>query len=368
MRRLVLLAPALLTGCFFAPGMVLDQSDAEARGRKATGIKEFSVQEIDAALVEQLARESAAKAPRPLPDPLAREAASYQYTIAPYDVLAVTVWDHPELTTPASQYRSAEENGNPVQADGTMYYPHVGVVAVAGKTVSEVRAILTERLKRVIMNPQLDVRIAAYRGKRVQVTGMVMQPTTVPIMDIPLRVQDAIAAAKGFSPEADWTDVTLTRADGSVQKLDLLALYERGDFSQNWLLKPGDVVNVGDRNRNRVFVIGEVRRQQARLMTNRRMSLAEAIGDSDGLDLVTANPAKIYVIRGDFDAPLIYHLDASSPDALLLATQFQLKPRDVVFVSAYELSRWNRVMSQILPTIQGLWQTADLTTHIPAVK
>jgi polysaccharide export outer membrane protein len=344
--------------------MDLDTARAEKRGRTSTGIKEFSVQRIDPFLLEQLERQAARMSVQAPSDPYAEEAATYQYTIAPFDVLAVTVWDHPELTTPASQYRSSEENGNPVQADGTVYYPHVGVVPVAGKTVAEVRAILTERLKRVIQNPQLDVRVAAYRGKRVQVTGMVLQPTTVSIMDVPLRVQDAIAAAKGFAPEADWSDVTLTRADGSVQKLDLLALYERGDFSQNWLLKAGDVVNVGDRTRNRVFVIGEVRRQQARVMTNRRMTLAEAIGDADGIDLVTANPAKIYVIRGAFEAPLIYHLDASSPDALLLATAFQLKPRDVVLVSAYELSRWNRVMSQILPTIQGLWQTVDLTTHI----
>jgi polysaccharide export outer membrane protein len=42
---------------------------------------------------------------------------------------------------------------------------------------------------------------------------------------------------------------------------------------------------------------------------------------------------------------------------LLLATQFPLQPQDVVFVSSTNLVRWNRVMSQILPTIQGLWQT-----------
>jgi polysaccharide export outer membrane protein len=71
----------------------------------------------------------------------------------------------------------------------------------------------------------------------------------------------------------------------------------------------------------------------------------------------------IFVIRGDYEAPEIYHLDASSADALLLATQFQLRPRDVVFVSTYKLAQWNRVMAQILPTITSLWTTYDLSTR-----
>jgi polysaccharide export outer membrane protein len=70
------------------------------------------------------------------------------------------------------------------------------------------------------------------------------------------------------------------------------------------------------------------------------------------------------VIRGDYQTPNIFRLDASSPDALLLATQFPMRPRDVVFVSTYGLSRFNRVMLQILPTIQGLWQTYDLANRI----
>jgi polysaccharide export outer membrane protein len=246
-----------------------------------------------------------------------------------------------------------------VLADGTAYYPYVKVIQVAGKTVSQVRAELTEQLRRNIKNPQLDVRVSLFRGKRAYVTGMVAQPLAVAITDVPLRVQDAISSAKGFLPEADWSDVKLTRG-GRTYTLDLLALYERGDVSQNWLLVDGDVLNVGDRNRNRVFVLGEVRRQQAKLMVNRRMSLAEALGDSDWFDMATANTSQIFVLRGSYDAPSIFHLDAASPDAILLAAQFPLRPRDVVFVGANKVSNWNRVMAQILPTIQGTWYLFDL--------
>jgi polysaccharide export outer membrane protein len=188
----------------------------------------------------------------------------------------------------------------------------------------------------------------------------------MPITDVPLRVQDAIAFARGFTADADQSNVTLSRG-GQTYHLDLLALYELGDVSQNWMLQDGDVINVGDRTRNRVFVMGEVRQQQAKVMVKRRMTLAEAIGDSGGVDLVTANVSKIYVFRGDYHTPNIFRLDASSPDALLLATQFELQPRDVVFVSVYELTRFNRVVEQILPTVQVLFEVADLANRANTV-
>jgi polysaccharide export outer membrane protein len=59
----------------------------------------------------------------------------------------------------------------------------------------------------------------------------------------------------------------------------------------------------------------------------------------------------------------VYRLDASSADALLLAVQFQLEPHDVVYVTTYGLTAWNRIVTQIFPTVQGLWQTVDLANR-----
>jgi polysaccharide export outer membrane protein len=180
-----------------------------------------------------------------------------------------------------------------------------------------------------------------------------------------MRVQDALAQAKGIGPEADLSRVTLTRA-GRAYELDLQSLHERGNLSPNWLLTDGDVVHVPDRSRNKVFVMGEVKRQSSRPMVKGRMTLAEALGDADGLDQTTANGV-VYVIRGPYEKPTVYRLDASSPDALLLAVQFPLRPADVVFVSQSALTRWNRVMGLILPTVQALWQTSDISLRTRAV-
>ncbi|WP_242344766.1 polysaccharide export protein [Anaeromyxobacter terrae] len=358
---IALAALALLaTGCRSVyPGLQFQQGALESRGTAEQPIEVVPIS--PKVLVEQADARVRAAGARPK-DPLADQAASWQYRIAPYDVVSVIVWDHPELTIPAGEFRAAETFGNAVQADGTMFYPHVGVLAVGGKTLPEVRVLIADRLRKYIENPQLDVRIAAFRGQRVEVTGEVVQPTTLPITDVPLRVQDAIAACRGLGPNAWTRGVALTR-EGRTYRLDLQAFYDEGDRSQNWLLQDGDVVHVPSREENKVFVLGEVTRQSSKLMVRGRMSLAEAIGDSEGFVPATSNPGEVYVFRGRYDAPRVYRLNASNADAMLLATQFQLEPLDVVYVAPYGLANWNRVVTQILPTIQGIWQSVDLANR-----
>jgi polysaccharide biosynthesis/export protein len=352
----------MAAGCAVVPGQRVNESDLldkpRAGGRPAP---DLAIIDITPELLVRQAEERSRR-PAPREDPLAEQANAYDYRIAPHDVLTVIVWNHPELTIPAGEFRAAEAVGNPVTAAGNLFYPHVGVVHVAGKTLSEVRELLTERLSAVLQRPQLDVKVAAFRGYRVQVTGELVAPGTMPITDVPARALDAVAFAKGPGPEADLRNVTLSRK-GQVHVLDLQAVNERGVLAHNWLLQDGDVLHVPDRSQNKVFVMGEVQRPASRIMVKGRMTLAEAINDAEGFNPLTSNPGGVYVFRGSYAKPAMYKIDARSPDAMLLAAQFELQPQDVVYVSSTSLTKWNRVVQQILPTIQSLWQTADLANR-----
>ena len=48
--------------------------------------------------------------------------------------------------------------------------------------------------------------------------------------------------------------------------------------------------------------------------------------------------------------------------SLLLAAQFPLKPKDVIFIAANDLARFNRVIGQIAPFVNLIWQTWNIVT------
>lgn len=256
---------------------------------------------------------------------------TYTYKIGPQDILSITVWDHPELTIPAGEFRTAEAAGHLVAEDGTIFYPFVGKVKVSGLTLAEIRQMLTQRLSSQIRNPQLDVRIAAYRSQRAYVVGAVASPGVQPITDIALTVLEAISRAGDVTQNSDMTNVTLTR-DNVTYDIDLLAMYEYGDLTQNVILQHGDVLSIPDQNLQKVFVLGAVARPSTQLMHKGRLTLAEAISDAGGFNEKESNPSRVYVVRGTSADPQIYHLDARSPGALILADQFRLSARDIVYV------------------------------------
>ena len=277
------------------------------------------------------------------------------YRVGPGDILSIIVWDHPELTTPAGQYRDATQAGTVVAEDGTIYYPYVGVLPVAGKTTRQIRDLLVTRLSKYIEKVQLDVRMTAFRSKRVYVVGEVAKPGLQDVTDIPMTVLEAVNRAGGFTPEADHSRVLLTRK-GTTFRVDIQSMYEEGATEQNALLESGDIVNVSDRSFNKIFVLGEVQKPGTLVMTKKRSTLAEALADTGYITQEKSNPKWIYVMRGESETPELFHLDGSSPDAMLLADRFPLRPRDIIYVDAADVVRWNRVITNILPTAQTLWQ------------
>ncbi len=351
-----------LAGCTVFPGSHLEVDQPRRSGaEKLSDI--VRVHAIDSGLL------GAASVPRPqLPESLLQQQPEvYDYLVGPGDVLNITVWGHPELTIPAGSMRSAAEAGNWVHADGTIFYPYVGKIEVVGMNVATIREQITSKLRRYIEDPQVDVTVAAFRSQRVYVTGAVNKPGPLPVSNVPLRLIDAITAAGDVSADADWQRATLTR-DGQDYALSLASLYVDGDTGQNILLQDGDVLHVPSNNDSKVFVLGEVNRPSKVMMDRNGLTLAGALAEAGSIRELSANARGIFVMRAGEEngEPRIdvFQLNARSATALVIADHFQMQPRDIVYVTAAPIARWNRIISNLLPTVNALYLGARTDAEI----
>lgn len=351
-------ASVLLSGCTVIPGLHISE------GNSTDAAGGYRVVELTAAVV---AATSAGKTSASVPEALTAlsPTEAMDYRLGAGDVITVVVWDHPELTNPTGEFRDPESAGRLVSADGTMFYPYVGVFSVAGKTVAEVRQYLTDRLSRVIQAPQVDVRVAAFRAQRIQVTGEVKQPGLVTLDDTSKGVLEAIGERGGLTPEASRRLVMLQRA-GQTYRIDLAALLSGGRPVINPVILPGDVIHVPDAASDRVFVMGEVRNSTPVTMLQNGLTLTEALTTAGGLDRSSARDSGVLVFRRGQETqdavPTIFVLDLGRPEGMLLANEFELAPRDVVYVKATSFAKYNLVINQLLPTISAVFQIDRLTS------
>ncbi|MEQ1440749.1 polysaccharide biosynthesis/export family protein [Fontimonas sp. SYSU GA230001] len=288
-----------------------------------------------------------------------------EYRIGPGDIVLITVWEHPELSAPLGDRTDVQNAGRLVSADGLMFYPYVGEFKAAGMTALELRQFIAQKLSRVINNPQVDARVVGFRSQRVQVSGDVRDPGVVALDDKPKGVMEAIAERGGLTEQASRRRVYLTRG-GISYPLDLAGMLSGERTVMNPQLVAGDVVHVPDRSNDLVFVLGEVDKQVQVALQQGKTTLTEALTAAGGLDRLRANDSGVLVFRRPFAEgllPTIYSLSLDSPLGLLLAGEFVLQPRDVVYVKTTDFAQYNSLINQLLPTISAVFQLDRLVTR-----
>ena len=369
----VFVVAMLLAGCTsMAPGIQFAEA-APATGDGAAQTHP-EIRRITPALVKS---EREARDRRVADDIGALMQPAEPYRIEAGDVLGIVVWDHPELSAtmlppPAAAGTGAigiaaspmqPGSGFEVDQQGMLDFPYAGRMKVAGLTPPEAHALLTKRLAVYLRTPKVSLRVMAYRSKRVYVDGEVKSPGVQPINDIAMTLTEAINRAGGMNPIADQSRVMVTRA-GRTYQVNLPLLVQRGVNPSAVVLQNGDLVRVPSREDSKVFLSGEVSAPRALAMRNGRLTLNEALGEAGGINPVTGDARKVYVVRRHEQESVVYQLDANAPGALAMAEGFELSPKDVVYVAATALTNWNRTISAMIP---GSLPTAVIATT-PAVR
>jgi len=345
---LILVNVLLLNGCVWAPGQRMS-NDGVVRGTP----KDSSQIELVDITPQLLQANQQATMNAAIPQALL-DYKPEPYRIGAGDSLYITIWDHPELTSPAGVQQQTAANGRLVRPDGTLFYPYIGVIKVEGMTIEELRQAITSKISKYVERPQVDINVIAYNSQRVLFQGAFVKTDPQAFTAAPITLGQAMGYATVNTDQANLSNLVLTR-DGHDYHLDLTSFGDTPSAAKDIYLKAGDRLFLPFNDSREVYVMGEVMRPaQVSFRQVSSMSLTQAIGRVGGLNPATSSGKEVYVIRGasniENTPPKVFQLDARSPTAFPLGDQFKVKPGDVVFVGAAGITRWNRVISQILPS------------------
>jgi polysaccharide export outer membrane protein len=205
------------------------------------------------------------------------------YVLGPGDALSIQVFDEGELSGIFT-----------INEDGTIDYPLLGRVVVAGDTATGFDQTLTAALAdRYLRDPRIQVSISKFGSHPVQVLGSVKKPGLVHLSGHN-TVLDVIAEAGGATGSG-VAEVRIQFADTvmgsiSVSLEDLMA-----DQQKNIKLSSGDVVHISDGMV--VYVSGEVNKPGSVPFTE-GLTVTQALSKSGGTKR-TARTRDAYILRGD---------------------------------------------------------------------
>lgn len=304
--------------------------------------------------------------------------------------------------------------GFTVQDDNAIAIPNVGRVLLAGLTLEEAETVLFSRLVDAGFEPSFSVEVAEFNSKRITMGGAIAKPSVLPITIAPLSLGEAIQMSGGITARApEFSVIRLYRngdlyqipvksyrSDPSLQQLRLIdgdsvfvdTTYDldraQAFFQEQILLtnfrqsarnqavaelqteisrRQTEIMEaraqfdremaLGAVDRDYVYLAGEVGTQRrVALPFEQTSTLADILyGEGGGFETQNGNPRQIYVLRGsanpaDFAGLTAYNLNASNAGNLLLATRFEMRPSDFVFIAEQPITRWNRAISLALPS------------------
>jgi polysaccharide export outer membrane protein len=281
------------------------------------------------------------------------------YRVGPGDSLLVAIYGHPELSL-ATYAGSAAPGGRPaghvVDNDGTIQFPLIGSVKVAGKTTEQLRKYLETQLAVFVRDPKVTIQLLFNGSIRYYLVGQFLQPG-LKYSDRPLRLLEAMSLGGSIQLERASLRSTYVVREGKRLPVNFRRLLREGDLSQNIAMRPGDLIMVPDNATEQAFVFAGSNNGVAKggpvNFRNGQMTLMQALASTGyGFrDRALGKLSSTRVIRSEGERGELFVVDANK----ILngeAADFELAPGDVVYVPASTVTTWNQALEQLLPTLQ----------------
>ena len=157
------------------------------------------------------------------------------YLIGPNDLLSIYVWKEPELTRDVT-----------VTPDGRISFPLIGEIVAQGRTVTDLKNAIADKLQAYVTAPEVTVIVRESRSRMIYTIGQVTRPGPYPLAP-DMTVIQALSVAGGFAEWADNKNILIIRREGGKESQ---INFNYRDFvsgrnpAQNILLEPGDTIVV----------------------------------------------------------------------------------------------------------------------------
>ena len=233
-----------------------------------------------------------------------------------------------------------------VDVNGNLTIPYAGAIRARGRTQAEIQKAIVDALKDRAIEPQAIVSVVDQRTSLITVLGDVGRPGRLPAQLTPERILDTISRAGGTSGPGPDEWVMLERNGRRALSPFGALVYEPAN---NVYIHANDIIYVY-REPQTYLTFGALGTQQQLPFGAWRITLAEAVAKAGGLVDAAADPASVFLYRGEtrdvaeamgIDAstfqgpiiPVIYNINFRNPASYFLATTFEMRNKDVIYVS-----------------------------------
>jgi polysaccharide export outer membrane protein len=261
-----------------------------------------------------------------------------------------------------------------VDVQGNISVPYAGSIRAQGRTAIEVQNAVVDALKDLALKPQAVVSMVAQRASSFSVLGDVRGAGRFPALPSGERILEAIARAGGLIFPGNESWVVFERDKRRV----LVPFGAIVDVpANNIFVRPNDIIYVY-REPQTFLAFGASGRQAQVPFDAWRVSLAEAVAKANGLTDLSADPGAVFLYRGEprdvamelgvdvsrFNGPIvpvIYNLNLRDPAGYFLASKFEIRNKDVIYVSnasSVEVSKFLTYVRLIIGTVNDPITTA----------
>jgi polysaccharide biosynthesis/export protein len=244
-----------------------------------------------------------------------------------------------------------------VDSKGNITVPYAGAIRAQGRTAAEIQAAIVAALKDRALEPQAVVTLAEQRSSLISVVGDPVGSIRFPANPSGERILDAIARAGLKAPGYDlWV---MLQRQGRREIVPFGALiYEPAN---NIYVRPNDTIFIYSEPQTFLAfgattgvgvaaALGAGSGNRQLPFAAWRISLAEGIAKAGGLLDTQADPASVFLYRGEtrevaqslgIDCtpypgpiiPVIYNINLRDPAGFFLASKFQMRNKDVIYAS-----------------------------------